>query len=651
LSTQKTTDTISRAIAAVEAATGVIGLDLETTGLDPRRDAIRLVTMGTREKVYIVDAFRRDPRPLIEALAAAPVLVAHNASFEYGFVYQKFGIALDNLVDTLLLARLAACGDMSVDCSLEAVVERELDLELDKDMQTSDWSAKELTRRQLEYAAMDVRVLPPLYVALSEAVSETDQEKIAEIEHGALAATSRMRLEGLPVDKVAWDAYAREVAKERDALYREMLDADWLPERDPIPQTWALQGEDCLAMLRAAGLNVSGTDAKALKEHTDHLLVAALLAYRKAKGERRERLKAKVLKLAPDKPPLPAPPWNFGSPQQVAELSEKILGFWLRNTNETTLLRYVERHPFFETLLKYRELAKRASTYGPEWFKNAYDEETGRVYPNWHQIGTSTGRFSCSSPNAQNIPSDGPYRSFFKAPEGRTFVDMDYSQIEVRVYAKILEEEALLEIFENPSADVYRTTAANMLNVSEEEVSDEDRNKAKAIVLGLLYGLSAIGLPAYAFKNYLVVITPEEAEDLIDRFFELYPNIAQDHAGVLDDLQEFGAVDRKTLAGRRRDGITVRNEAINAPIQGSAADGLKLAMAKVYDGLKKFGASAFIVGAFHDELLVECDEDDAGDVQDVVEAAMLEAMEELLNADPPKVRIKVSGGVSPVWTK
>jgi DNA polymerase I len=228
---------------------------------------------------------------------------------------------------------------------------------------------------------------------------------------------------------------------------------------------------------------------------------------------------------------------------------------------------------------------------------------------------------------------------------------MDYSQIEVRVYAKIVAETALLEIFENPEADVYRTTAANMIEISEDEVTEEDRQKAKAIVLGILYGLSAAGLPAYAFKSYGVVIPPDEAEDLIERFFELYPKIAEDHAHVLDDLREDGYVDRQTITGRRRDGITVRNEAINAPIQGSAADGLKLAMSKAYAGLKKFGGSAFIAGAFHDELLVECDEGDAGDVQDVVEAAMLEAMEELLNAEPPKVRIKVSGGVSPVWTK
>jgi DNA polymerase I-like protein with 3'-5' exonuclease and polymerase domains len=95
----------------------------------------------------------------------------------------------------------------------------------------------------------------------------------------------------------------------------------------------------------------------------------------------------------------------------------------------------------------------------------------------------------------------------------------------------------------------------------------------------------------------------------------------------------------------------VRNEAINAPIQGTAADGLKIAMGRLYKGLKKFGGSAFIAGAFHDEILVECDEADAEDVQTITRSAMLETMDELLNASDPRVRIKMSGGVSPVWTK
>jgi len=110
-------------------------------------------------------------------------------------------------------------------------------------------------------------------------------------------------------------------------------------------------------------------------------------------------------------------------------------------------------------------------------------------------------------------------------------------------------------------------------------------------------------------------------------------------------------VDQKTLLGRRRDGITNRNEAINAPIQGTAADGMKLAMARVHERLRKFGGTAFIIAALHDEILVECDEADASETEEIVKNAMIEAMDELVNADEPHVTLKVSGGVTKVWTK
>src|SRR5215208_5769903 len=383
---------------------GVVALDLETTGLDPRESEIRLAQISDGEKIFVIDLFHRDARELFEALAREDLVVlAHGGGFVWRFIYHHYGIALENIVDTLLLARLAFRGDMTLRAGLGELAESELDITLDKEMQTADWTLDPLPRRQLDYAAMDVKVLPPLYEKLSDVIKATDQASVAEIENQALPAFALMKYVGMPIDKVAWDENADEVELELRELERRMLDAPWMIERDPIEQTWALQGPDCLAMLHAAGLEAQGTTAKDLAPYLENELVSALLAYRKSKGAEREPLKARVLELAPEKPPAPAPLWNFGSPQQVNEIAEKILGAYLKSTSETMLLRFVDRHPFFEHVLRYRKLAKRASTYGPEWFKDAYDETTGRVYPNWHQIGTSTGRFSCSSPNAQNI--------------------------------------------------------------------------------------------------------------------------------------------------------------------------------------------------------------------------------------------------------
>ena len=179
----------------------------------------------------------------------------------------------------------------------------------------------------------------------------------------------------------------------------------------------------------------------------------------------------------------------------------------------------------------------------------------------------------------------------------------------------------------------------------------EQRQLAKALVLGMLYGLSAYGLPTYAFKNYGIKMTPNEAENHVASFYELYPKLAAYHDEVLEELSTNGYVDQSTLAGRRRDGITNRNEAINAPIQGAAADGLKMAMAEVHKRLRKFKGTAFIVATIHDELLVECDEADGPEILEIVQEAMVETMDALVNVEEPHVRIKVEGSVTKVWTK
>jgi DNA polymerase-1 len=235
-------------------------------------------------------------------------------------------------------------------------------------------------------------------------------------------------------------------------------------------------------------------------------------------------------------------------------------------------------------------------------------------------------------------------------------VDADYSQIEVRVLAKMLQEETLLKLYgspddDEPSADVYRATAANMLGVDKDAVTKKQRDLVKAIVLGMLYGLSAKGLPYYAFTKLSIAdMSPDDAEEYVEAFYELYPKIRTYHESVLDELAEEGSVDQRTLTGRLRAGITNRNEAINAPVQGTAADVLKRAMTLVYGRLKDFG-DAFIVASIHDELLVECDEGDAEAVAEVVEKSMLEAAEEILNTEEPRIKIEVDVAVGRRWTK
>jgi len=269
----------------VEAAE-VVALDLETTGLDPRTSDIRLAQVSDDEKIFVIDLFHRDARPLFEALAREDLTVlAHEGDFEWRFVYHHFGIALDNIIDTRLLSQLAFCGDKREPTGLGAMVKSELGIELDKEMQQADWTVDPLPRRQLDYAAMDVKVLRPLHGLLTEVIEDTGQERVAEIENEALPAFALMKYVGMPVDKAAWDARAEEVEAELQELERRMLDAEWMPTRDPVSHTWALQGADCLAMLHAAGYeNLRGTTAKDLSGLGG---IAVILTHRLPQGQGR----------------------------------------------------------------------------------------------------------------------------------------------------------------------------------------------------------------------------------------------------------------------------------------------------------------------------------------------------------------------------
>jgi DNA polymerase I-like protein with 3'-5' exonuclease and polymerase domains len=649
---------VERAVRMIENA-DLVALDLETTGLDPREADIRLVQVSDGTKIFVLDAFKRDVGPVFKALSREDLTVlAHGGDFEWRFVYHHFGIALENIADTMLMTLVALAGDRR-GFGLGDIVKEEFGIELDKEMQTADWTVDPLLRRQLDYAAWDVKVLPPLYDALRESIAENEQERVAEIENAALPAFAKMQYVGMPVDKEAWDARAEKAERVLKRFERHMLDATWMPERPPIPQEWKLQGPDCLAMLEAAGYkNLTGTTSKDLSGQGG--LANLITLYRSApKGEKKAELKARVLARAPKKPPKPAPPWNFGSWQQVLEIAS-LLGFDLEDTGVKTLLRYRDEHPFFAHMLTHRKLDKLVGTYGKGWFQKAYSSETGRVYPAWRQIGTTTGRVASGeknvAPNAQNLPNDGPYRSFFVAPEGRVLVDADYSQIEVRILAKMLEEERLLAVYGRPgdeakSGDVYRETAAHMLDVPPETVTKEQRNLAKAIVLGMNYGLSAYGLPGYLFTNLGIEgVTVDEAQEYVDAFYDLYPKIRDYHKDTLDTLNDLGSVDQRTMTGRLRSEITDRNEAINAPIQGTSADVLKRAMALVYDRLKGF-SDAHIVASIHDELLVECYEEDAEPVREILVSSMMEAAEEIVNAEEPKIKIEVDATVGKRWEK
>lgn len=325
-------------------------------------------------------------------------------------------------------------------------------------------------------------------------------------------------------------------------------------------------------------------------------------------------------------------PFNVGSPKQVGEVLFEKLG--LKGGKKTATGQYstseavLEKidHPITALIIEYRGLTKLKSTYTEGLSKQA-NPETHRVHTSYHQALTATGRLSSTDPNLQNIPVreeiGRQIRKAFIAPKGRVLLAADYSQIELRLMAHFCQDEALVHAF-NHGQDVHRRTAAEVLGVALEEVTNDQRRQAKAVNFGLLYGMSEFGLIRQ------LGFTRQESQEYIKQYFHRYPGIYEYMQRTRQVALEQGYVE--TITGRRlyTPDIDARNmmvrkgaerAAINAPLQGSAAEIIKMAMIEVDKILPKDQAKLLL--QVHDELVFEVDEAIADElakqIQDVMQ--------------------------------
>ena len=332
--------------------------------------------------------------------------------------------------------------------------------------------------------------------------------------------------------------------------------------------------------------------------------------------------------------------FNVASPKQVGEVLFDKLG--LKGGKKTATGQYstsesvLEKieHPITALILEYRGLSKLKSTY-TDGLLNQANPETHRVHTSYHQALTATGRLSSTDPNLQNIPIrekiGRQIRKAFVAPEGRVLLAADYSQIELRLMAHFSQDEALLDAF-NHGQDIHRRTAAEVLGVALEDVTHDQRRQAKAVNFGLLYGMSEFGLIRQ------LGFTREESQNYIKQYFQRYPGIYEYMQRTRQVASEQGFVE--TILGRRlyTPDIDARNmmirkaaerAAINAPLQGSAAEIIKLAMIAVDKILPK--AQAKLLLQVHDELVFEAD----AAIADELAVKITEAMQNVVKISVP----------------
>jgi len=340
--------------------------------------------------------------------------------------------------------------------------------------------------------------------------------------------------------------------------------------------------------------------------------------------------------------------FNLNSPKQLSEALFDKLGIAPPDGSRKTASGYYstaagvleslrKKHPVVADILEYRELAKLKSTY-VDALPEQVNPSTHRVHTSYNQSGSRTGRIASSDPNLQNIPIRTELgrrvRQAFIAAPGHQLLAVDYSQVELRIAAHMAQDEAMLAAF-NSEQDIHATTASAVWDVPLDAVTSTQRRHAKAINFGLIYGMSPFGL------TRTTDLTLAEAEDFVSAYFRKFPGVK----AYLDGIRETAAQDGyvETLLGRRRyfpglttaQNVQVRNreerEAINAPIQGTAADIMKIAMIRMPNALREAGLSAKMLLQVHDELVLECPTDEI----DAAVAVVRDAMEGAYTLDIP----------------
>jgi DNA polymerase-1 len=567
----------------------VVGVDTETTDLDPYVSRLRLIQLATSENVFIIDLDKfssfdlkqsDELAPLRRLITSArPIKIAHNAKFDAKFIKHNLGVDMGGLFDTLLASQLVSAGDIEERHGLEAIAGRYLNEAVDKSERLSNWEF-ELSESQLQYAARDAAVLIPLREKLFERIMSLGLKDCAKLEFDCVMPVVDIELTGFYMHKNRWLEQLAIVEERRGELANELQE---------------MLGEG------AAQASLFGP---------------------------------------------PRANINLDSQQQVTEALNR-LGIPLPDSTRNWKLQPLAlQYPVVAKLLEYRTMQKALTSYGQNMVE-LINPKTGRLHADFRQIGAPTGRFACTNPNIQQVPHAAEYRRCFTGyPEGRQLIIADYSQIELRILAEFSGDEAFTKAFKS-GADLHRVTAAQVFGVSEDQVTKEQRDFAKRLNFGVVYGIGA-----QRFSLMTGVGVPE-AENILRRYFSTYRGLdtylRESANRAVDEKQARTGSGRLVKfnydpSDRQQISMTQRNGK-NAPIQGTSADILKRALRLLNDELRD--TSAQIVNIIHDEIVVEVDAGEAESVAAKVERAMISAGEEYVHNVP----VTVESHIASEWTK
>lgn len=535
-------------------------VDTETTGLNPFKDSIRLLQVKTENDIYVFDLFElaeSKKEHLVNILLNHTKLkIMHNAVFDLSFLSQIAPIKNQmKIFDTSVAGKILDCGLSIKGFSLEDLIEKYLKIEMDKQLQKSDWSGN-LTIEQLEYAKNDVEMTYMLYEELQKELEKQNLMQPFLIDCNSIQAITQCFLDGIYLDLDDWNVIV------------ENLEVEY----------------------------------KILKNKIEAILNGTI---------------------------------NLNSPIQIKTMLEKLLGFSIPTTGKDYLETIKNKHKIIPLLIEFKIISKKLTSFGKKYEK--YLESDSRLHPKYSLIGTATGRMSCSNPNIQQIPREQQYRQCFKAGEGNVLIKADYSQIELRIVAHLSQDPIMLKAYKN-NEDLHILSASRLLNVPISEVTKEQRYQAKSFNFGFLYSMGAKSFQQYARINFGLDISLGKAEVFKRKFFETYVGIKMWHKSL--ERKNFSI----TLGGRKRlynkDYYT--GELYNTPVQGTGADILKKALFYIYNNLVLSDFyNVKLVAIVHDEIVVECKEEDSVKVEKMLKQFMMRAWDDFIGDVGIEVETKI----------
>jgi len=591
-----------KACARLAASGGPLGVDTETTGLDPVEDQVRLIQIACDDFALVVDlnGFRSNQRRVdwrqaglreLKALLETPTnKVLQNASFDLNFLYCEGIILKGHIFDTMIAAKIYNNGTAAKN-DLGSIVSRELGAVLPKELQKAKWSDK-ITPEMVEYAVRDALVLPRLVAPLRTKLVDAEVKPgirlwdVFELEMRALRPIARMQVNGFGFDiNHARELYAALVSQTDDACNKFLKELDEaIRKRNPNdPETWLPRDPD-------GSLNTRTKDSGSVRAGT-----------KKLKGFNPRSVPQMALRFK--QAGIMMPPSATGKDS----LDQNILAF-IRN-----------QYPLVDLYQEFKASATRVSAL--ETLLKKYNERTGRIHGSYRQMGTETGRMSASDPNLQQIPRTKDFRSCFVARPGYKLVVADFSQVELRVAAELSGEEKMIDAYID-SRDLHTETAALVTGKAPEDITKEDRTSAKLCNFGLLYGAGAATLRKQAVAQYGIDMELEEASRLVQGFRAAYPTLYawQKEVGSLESRVVFTKYGRRRMLIDRNDKYTTK---INTQVQGTAGDIAKIAIVMLWEELVTHPrGEAFLIACCHDELVMEVREELADKWLSVLRASM-----------------------------